>query len=236
MNDQQVSIVVPTASLGDKSLAMLEKCMQSILMQDYEHINVVITDHSIDDEIKDYLDVHWNHQLKILYLKFEEKRGFGVANTNHGINHVPDDHFVAIMCQDNYYFTNNAISTMVSTIQITGTHWCAVGCNHVDDDYKDLNHNHSPRWIPGLSMALGMNRIGGPSVVMVKQCDMRQDEELTYLNDCEWYYRLGMKYGPPALIPTMMVTISMRESAVSSTMDIPQVKWNEQQYVEKKHG
>lgn len=229
--------MIPTASLGENSLTMLEKCMESIRMQDYPHVKVVITDHSVDNEIHDYLHAEkWHDVLDILYVRFEEKRGFGVANTNHGIDHVPDDHFVMIMCQDNYYFSPQAITKMVTIMEQTGAHWCAVGCNHVDDNYNDLNFNHPPRWIPTFDMALGMNLIGSPSVVMVRQNPMRQDEQLTYLNDCEYYYRLARQYGPPALITDMLVTVAMRNTAVSATMDIPTVKAREQTYVQEKHG
>ncbi len=244
MIDQPVSIVVPTASLGEKSLAMLEVCLKSIQMQDYPHINVVVTDHSIDDEIQDYIyksELYdgcptWDLILDIQYLRFNEKRGFGVANTNHGIDHVPDDHFVMIMCQDNYYYSSQAISKMVTIMEHSGAHWCAAGCNHVDDNYNSLNFNHPPKWVSTFEMAMGLNLIGGPSVVMVRQCPMRQDEELTYLNDCEFYYRLGQEYGPPALLPDMLVTISMRDTSVSAGMDIPTVKAREQEYVQNKHG
>lgn len=233
MNLIPVAVCIPTANLGEYSLVYLEECLLSIFMQGYKNIKVYISDHSQDNEIQDYL----MHQgFNIIYERYNQDYGNGAANMNNALDMAPKNTFIKMLFQDDMLHGYNAIHTMVRGMLDRNAYWVGVGCNHVDEIGKDLNHLHPPRWIDDLSMAHGLNLIGSPSVVMFKNCDLRMDTNLHYLNDCEFYYRMGQQYGPPVLINELLVTIRVRAEGLSSKIDIETVRAKESSYLQKKFG
>ena len=242
MINPSVYICIPTANLGEKSLELLEYCLLSIQYQDYPCIQVIISDHSQDQHIQHYLEGKGfiTHErpslLNLSYVRHTEQRGSAAANMNNAIDCVPKGALIKMLFQDDFLKTPDAITLMVRRLQETGARWLAAGCDHIDDDNRDLRHRHLPWWINDSSMAYGKNLIGSPSVVMFHNCDLRMDTQLCYLNDCEFYYRMGLQYGPPALLNKIVVTIRMRADGLSSTLNIDEVKFQESLYLQKKFG
>lgn len=233
----QVSICIPTANLGERSIEYLDCCMQSIDQQDYaDKILIVISDHSQDKDIYDYIKQWPTKRSPISYFRNTKDRGSAVMNMNKAMSLVPEDYLVKMLFQDDMLKTPDAITRMVHHLESTSSHWLGVGCDHIDDNDQDMNYPHPPRWVPDLSMAHGRNLIGSPSVVMFRNCDLRMDPELCYLNDCEFYYRMGQQYGPPALLDDILVTIRMRAQGLSSTLNVGEVKSKESLYLQKKFG
>jgi hypothetical protein len=213
--------------------------LSSIEDQDYPNITVYISDHSQDYEVAEHIVENWldeegKRPFKLNYIRYEENRGSAVANMNHVIDEAPKDSLIKMLFQDDLLRTPDAISLMVTRLEQTGAHWLGVGCNHVDENGKDLRYLHPPRWTSSLHMAHGHNLIGSPSVVMFRNCELRMDPKLCYLNDCEFYYRMGQQYGPPALLNDIVVTIRMRKDGLSSTLDVDEVKARESRYLQKK--
>ncbi len=237
----QVNICIPTANLGKRSLEYLDDCLFSIHNQDYSNITVVISDHSQDEEIAwhivhNWLDENGDRPFKLRYTRYKENYGSAVANLNNTLDQISEVSFVKLLFQDDMLKTPEAISKMVTCLKETGAHWLAVGCDHIDDNNADINYPHPPTWVKGLSMAHGLNRIGSPSVVMFRNCDLRMDPKLCYLNDCEFYYRMGLQYSAPVLLNELLVTIRMRSAGLSSTLDVGTVKARESLYLQKKFG
>ncbi len=237
-----VYICIPTANLGEKSLDLLECCLSSIQDQDYPCIQVVISDHSQDEEIRHHLESNsfltyeLPSRLNLSYRKYTENYGCAAANMNNAIDCVPEGALVKMLFQDDLLKTSDAITLMVARLQETEAHWLGVGCDHIDDNDRDLRYRHLPRWVSDSSMAYGHNLIGSPSVVMFRNCDLRMDTQLRYLNDCEFYYRMGQQYGPPALLNKIVITIRMRAEGLSSTLDVDTIKSQELSYLQKKFG
>lgn len=242
MIDPPVYICIPTANLGTRSLEFLECCLSSIEGQDYPCIKVIISDHSQDEEIRHYLQSNSfltyerPSRLNLDYKKYTQDYGSAASNMNNAIDCVPEGGLIKMLFQDDLLKTSDAITLMVRRLQETGAHWLGAGCDHIDDNDHDLRRRHRPGWITGSSMAYGYNLIGSPSVVMFHNCDLRMDTHLRYLNDCEFYYRMGQEYGPPALLNEIVVTIRMRAEGLSSTLDVDLVKSQESSYLQKKFG
>jgi hypothetical protein len=233
---QLVAVCIPTANLGERSLEYLTACLESIEKQDYPRILIVISDHSEDNEIRDLIMNVWRlRRLPVIYHRNEHGRGNAVINTNQAIDLVPMGSLIKTLFQDDMLCGLNAISLMVARIhESPGAHWLGVGCNHIDEDGNDISYYHAPAWVNHPDMIHGLNPIGSPSVVMFQNCDLRMDPKLRYLNDCEFYYRMGRLYGPPALLHDDVVTVRMRKDGLSSTLDVDAVKNSESLYLRKK--
>lgn len=233
---QLVTVCIPTANLGERSLEYLTACLESIETQDYSRLLIIISDHSEDNEIRDLVMNVWRFRGRpVIYRRNEHGRGNAVINTNKAIDLTPMGSLVKILFQDDMLCGLNAISLMVARLdESPDAHWLGVGCNHIDEDGNDLSYYHAPGWVSNPDMVHGLNPIGSPSVVMFQNCDLRMDPKLRYLNDCEFYYRMGQQYGPPALLHDDVVTIRMRKDGLSSTLDIDKVKADESLYLRKK--
>jgi len=236
----EVNICIPTANLGERSLEYLECCLSSIEDQDYPNITVIISDHSKDDDVSwhlvdNWLDEEGKRPFKLRYTRYYENYGNAVANLNNAIDQASKGSLIKMLFQDDILKTKKAISTMVTCLRETGRRWLGAGCDHIDDNDDDMNHSHLPCWVGDLSLAYGENLIGSPSVVMFQNCDLRMDSNLCYLNDCEFYYRMGKIYGSPALLHEELITIRMRSQGLSSTLDLDKVKMDEIAYLDKKY-
>ena len=68
------SIAIPTYGYGGKGSEFLEFSFNKLKNQTFKNFEVVISDHSIDDTIKDICD-KWSSDLDINYTRNEEGRG-----------------------------------------------------------------------------------------------------------------------------------------------------------------
>jgi len=104
MNDL-ISIVVPVYNMGDS----LEKCVMSILKQDYSNIEIIL----VDDGSKDNSYAVCQNLVKIdkrITAYHTENRGSGPAR-NYGIEHASGKYIYFPDADD--YMSENAISKMV---------------------------------------------------------------------------------------------------------------------------
>jgi hypothetical protein len=114
--------------------------------------------------------------------------------------------------------------------------WAAVGTMHCNEDETDkLHFPHSPRWIDPVKILSGMNTISGPSVILFKNDGDYFDENLGWLNDVEFYYRLFKKFSVPLLIEDKLIVQRLRNEGVSNQLD-SKIKSEESVYVLAKHG
>ena len=68
-----------------------------------------------------------------------------------------------------------------------------------------------------------------------KNDDNYFDEDLCWLNDVEFYYRLYLKYGLPSLLPRQEIVQRLRGDGVSNTLS-NEIKKEERIYVLRKHN
>lgn len=230
-----VSICVPAFELGGRGVSMLTKLFKSVEMQTYKDYEVMVSDHSLSDEILDLCKA-WHSKLpKLAYIKNERNRGSCEANLNNAIEHA-DGKFIKPMLQDDFFLLPDTLETMMQRVKNDKT-WVAVGCLHCREDEVDkLFHPHSPTWIPDRSMALGQNRVGSPSVVLYPNASENRlfDHNLLWLMDCEFYYRLGLEIGAPTCVPNHMVCIRFRHDSISDSQVTDDLRGEEFRYIQAK--
>lgn len=227
-----ISICIPAFELGGRGVSMLTKLFESVEMQTYKDYEVVVSDHTVGDEILD-LCVEWKPKLpSLIYVKNERSRGSCEANLNNAIEHA-NGKLIKPLLQDDFFLKSAALDRLVGVLK-TDTDWSAGGCKHCkEEDTGDLFNPHSPRWIWDRSLALGQNRIGSPSVVLYpKNVKNRYfDENLLYFMDCEFYYRLGLEIGPPKCISDHLHCIRLRHDSISSSEVTDDGKGEEYHYI-----
>lgn len=232
----KLSICIPTTELkySDGTIMgdyMLNHLLKSIEMQTFTDYEIIISDHSPSSIIKDECD-KWGH-LNLTYYKNETGIGSAAKNLNFAITKANGEYIKTIF-QDDYFLTPNALEVIVSNIG--DKNWGAVGTMHCNEDNTNqLYRPHSPRWDDPVKILSGVNTVSGPSVIFFKNDGDYFDENLGWLNDVEFYYRLFKKFGLPLLIEDKLVVQRLRNEGVSNKLN-NKIKEEESIYVLAKHG
>lgn len=147
-------------------------------------------------------------------------------NTNSAIDKSNGD-IIKILYMDDFLAHPNALQNIVDAWS-DSTKWLVTGCNHLPG-----THTHLPTWNDRI--VDGVNTIGSPSVLAIsKNNDVRFDENLTWVLDCDLYQRMKDKYGPPTILNDINVTIGLHDG--QTTMTLPEeIKQKEYQYIHEKH-
>jgi len=234
-----ISILVPTYNLGDNSLLYLEENLSSINSQTYDNIEIVISDNSTDDEVKNFVDnFPFREDIKVSYYRCTRGAGHsGVANTNNAWDKSTGD-YIKSLPQDDKFFSDEAVRLIVDTLETHG--WCAfksICQKDAEDSYYSYEGNF-PRNSPSYPQDLlkGLNYIGGPASVAWRNTELRLDESLRWLNDVDLYYRFWKTWGPHAIIQSEdpLISIRVRQGALSNEIPVEE-KVSEPAFLNQKY-
>ena len=226
-----ISICIPTYEAGGKATYLLEDLIVSIDNQTYKNIEIVISDHSLNNDIEIFLE-KFKH-LRINYYKNESGIGNSSINMNESIKKAKGD-FIKIMHMDDLFYRNDTLEIMVNSIN-DDTKWGAFGFNHlinnvIDDILIPRLYLHPVSKIHSL--------MGCPSISFFRNGnDIFFDENLIILNDFEFYYRLLNRFGNPLIINDICITIRKHNLQVTSILDNYNIKENEEAlYIKNKYN
>ena len=214
----KISICIPTYECNGRGVGFLKKNIEHCLNQSYKDIEIIISDHSKNKDIEDFVSSLNNDKIK--YYRNTEWVGYPAHNTNNAILKSSGD-YIKLMNMDDYMESENTISEMVEEIK-NGKKWVLTSFKHLnyDDDY--FYHDMTPRIEgDGIHLLQGLNYVGCPSVGMIPKEDLF-DTEVLYMIDCELWYRMFKKYGYPGVVKNFNVVIGMGSHSLSS-------QWNSKQ-------
>jgi hypothetical protein len=227
----KISICIPTWEQYGKGVGFLKNNFERILTQTYKNFNVIISDHSKNNDIE-LLCNFYSDKFEIKYFKNENLYGNGPANTNNTIINADGD-IVKIIFQDDFLYQDNALELIVKEFENDECNWLVSGCNHTHDDGQTFSNFMVPHWNDKIVM--GVNTISSPSVLSFRNNNpCLFDEELTMLMDCEMYYQLYIRYGLPKIISDYLITNRIHQHQISSlyNKDI----WSEINYIKNKYN
>lgn len=207
-----LSIAIPVWGIHGKGIDYLETNLSWLANQSFTDFEVIISDHSVDDFIKNYIEL-WSNILNIKYFKHEIGRGSISHNLNNALKHCSGD-YIKILFQDDFLYNELSLETIVSYIKNKDVNWLVTGCAHT----KDMETIFNPM-IPVYHNKIyeGINTISSPSVLTIKNStDMLYfNESLKWLMDVEYYKRCYDKYGLPDIVNNICVI--NRESDIRAT-------------------
>jgi glycosyltransferase involved in cell wall biosynthesis len=211
------SIVIPTWEQHGFGIIFLEQLLQSIRSQTLKDFEIIISDHSISNEIKNL--VFNFSDLNMVYVKNENLRGNSPANLNNGLR-LAKGEIIKIMFQDDFFVNNNSLEMIKNHFDNNSCHWLVNGCCHTTDGIN-LERYMIPSWNDNILE--GVNTISSPSVLSIKNSEISFfDENLTMLMDCDYYYTLFKKHGLPGILPEYLIANRIHKYQISSmyTKDI----------------
>lgn len=221
------SIAIPVWGIQGKGIDYLETNLSWLAHQRFEDFEVVISDHSEDDFIKDYVEL-WTSVLNITYVKYDKGRGIISPNLNNAMRHCKGK-YIKILFQDDFLYNEYSLETIANYIKNKDIDWLVTGCAHT----KDMENMYDPM-VPFYHNRIheGINTISCPTVLTIKNTSDKLyfDETLKWLMDVEYYKRLYIKYGLPDIISDICV-VNRDAEVRATTMITEEEKQNETQKV-----
>lgn len=226
------SIAIPTYGYDGKGVEFLDHNFEILSKQTFKNFEVVISDHSIDDTIKTVCN-KWFGILNIKYFRNEHGRGMISPNMNIAMKRSIGK-WIKVLFQDDFLFDNNSLQIQYDILnENQDIKWLISTFCHSNDG-KAFYRFYNPKFVDNIWD--GTNTLGNPSNLTVLNKDLIYfDEELNWLVDCEYYYRLFLKYGKPTIIAP--VTVVNRTHGTGLTDTTPQsVKDKELKMLIERYG
>jgi len=208
------SIVIPTWEQHGKGVFFLNQLLTSIKEQTFTDFEVIISDHSKNDEIEKLSRTF--PDLNVVYIKNSCNRGNSPANLNTGLRYAKGE-IIKVMFQDDFFIDKYALSMIDKSFEATSRKWLVNG-SCITKDSKHFTDYRIPKWTSELLG--GRNSIGAPSVLsFVNENILFFDEELVMLMDCDYYYSLYRRYGVPCIVENCLVATTSHPYQISETYD-----------------
>lgn len=229
-----VSIAIPTYEMNGKGAEFLNFALTGIYHQTYKNIEVVISDHSLNNDVKNVCDTWSKKGLIVKYLKNEEMRGSSSANINNALKSSTGK-YIKILFQDDFLYCADAIEKTVAAFEKDpNKKWLVSACEHSNDGIH-LYRPFYPKYHNQIH--LGNNTISSPSVLTLLNEDLIYfDSNLIWLMDVEYYKRLYDKFENPIILNEITVVNRTWEMQVTNSIVNQDIKNKELAYVLNKHA
>ena len=223
-----MSIAIPCYEMNGLGVQFLNKCLDSISKQSFKDIEVVVSDHSLNNNILEACNT-WNNFLKIKYIKNLDKRGSSSNNINNCIKNCSGE-LIKILCQDDFLYEKDSIKKIIDNFK---TGWLVSTYIHTYDTFIFVN-KHTPVISNNI---LTCNKIGTHSCLTIENNDVILfDENLIWFMDSEYYKRLYNKYGKPVILDEITMVQTLWRGQVTNTLATEEVRINEYLYLKEKYG
>lgn len=161
-----------------------------------------------------------------------EKKGRMGVTYNSGIQKSKGE-LIKLMGMDDYFFDPSALGDIVEAFDaIPEAWWMAAPCLH--DNGQRLFRPHTPSWNEHLYQ--GYNTVGGFACISIRNKDVPLiDEDLDWVVDIDWYWRIYQQHGLPYVPQGTNVVIGIGEHQTTNTLSDEQ-KLREHKLTNERYG
>lgn len=227
-----VSICIPTYEMKGMGVKFLQQSFDILAEQTFKDFDIVISDHSQDDNIKNLCD-EYQGELEINYFKNTENRGSSSANLNNAIRQATG-RLIKILFQDDFLFNEKSLEETIKGFDLDKDVWLVSACEHSRDG-QTFERPFYPKY--NNKIHLGKNTLSSPSTLTIKnETPLLFDEKLLWLMDCDYYRRLYDKFGSPKILNAITVVNRSGEHQVTKVLATRKVRNQERDYMINKFG
>lgn len=231
----KVSVAIPTFEYYGRGVEVLDDMLRTISYQTLKDVEVVISDHSKNDDILDYCNKN-EYNLNINYFHNENNRGNPALNTNNAIDRCTGE-IIKVFQQDDFFFDTEALEIMYREMTQSSEKWFVCGAIHTRDDGNSFYHPMLPRWDDKIILEDQHNFIGGVSVLSIKnEVKTRFDQNVKMLLDVDFYYNTMLNYGMPILYQDILIANRVRDTDTLMSEISESDVIREFEYCHKKYG
>jgi glycosyltransferase involved in cell wall biosynthesis len=204
-----ISICIPAY----KKPQYVVRCLESIIKQDYKSVEIIISDDSPGEDIKQVIQPYAN-SLNIQYFHNQPAMG-SPRNWNAALDKGKGE-YVLLLHQDDWFHDPAALSTFADAFNEKDVDFVFCQNTAIDEQGNKTILQAIPRLLHTLSEKpdhlLLAQVIGPPSNAMIKRTvDIRYDERFIWLVDVDYYSRMlkaGYRYH---YIERHLVSIGLHE-------------------------
>jgi glycosyltransferase involved in cell wall biosynthesis len=228
-----VSICIPTY----KRISYLKRLLESIVIQTCKDYEVIITDDSDNDSVKDLLK-EYESRLPIRYYKNEHALGTP-ANWNRAISKAKGS-WIKLMHDDDWFSTPESLAGFVKFAD--NDHPFIFSAYYTVSETSGRKHHKLSEFKntiirePGVLFA--KNVIGPPSTTLIhKDISESYDERLKWRVDIEFYMRVLKQTKHYTYIDAPLINVGLNESQVTqSAINNPGIELPEGWLLLKEYG
>lgn len=230
-----ISICVPAY----KRVSYLRRLLDSIVAQTFNDFEVIITDDSDDNSVKELADFYSN-RLNLFYYKNLKTLGTP-ANWNACIA-VAKGQWIKLMHDDDWFAEKNSLEKFAEKTNSSPKFIFSAYQNIYESGAQAKKIEMSSAWkkriVTDPTTIFARNVIGPPSVTLVhKSIQLKYDEHLKWRVDQEFYIRLLNTEKNFIYISAALINIGVSSSQVTQrTMYNPTVELPEGLIMLQKHG
>lgn len=189
------------------------RCLESILKQDYQTVEVIISDDSPDEDIKHAIQPY-KDKLKIAYHHNRPSLG-SPQNWNAALDKGSGE-YLLLLHQDDWFHSTYALSSFLNALEQHKADFVFCQNTAIDEKGNKIILQAIPSLLKEMSAKpnhlLLAQVIGPPSNTMLKRIiDIRYDERLIWLVDVDYYSRILKKGYRYHYIPEHLVSIGMHD-------------------------
>jgi glycosyltransferase involved in cell wall biosynthesis len=209
MPEPLISICIPAY----KKPHYVVRCLESILKQDHKQVEVIISDDSPGEDIKQAIQAY-NNRLIIHYFHNQPALG-SPKNWNAALDKASGE-YLLLLHQDDWLESPQALSIFLSTIESQKVDFVFCRNTAIDEEGRITVLQAIPRLLTDMAkkpdQLLLAQVIGPPSNTMLKRTvPIRYDERFIWLVDVDYYNRIlkaGYRYH---YIDKHLVSIGLHE-------------------------
>lgn len=214
-----ISVCIPAFEQYGYGSQTLTECLESVINQEGE-FEIIVADNSDSDIIRKVCD-----RYPVAYYH-NPKKGIS-ANTNFAISKAGCKN-IKVLYQDDKLLTNTALQDFSFALLFNG--WVA-SAGRAMNEHSRLGRFTFPKWTG--KQIFEKNTIGMPSVTAWRANNLKFDNSLKTLLDCDMYYQITELYGQPGIIKKQLVGSRYWDGSTSRKQG--NLSEQEMPYIKKKY-
>lgn len=177
----------------------LKESLDILTTQTFKDFDVVISDYSVTDVIKEVCDAYTG-KLDIKYFRNTDHDQVSKmsANSNNVLRHATGK-IIKLLFQDDFLYNEHALEHIAKNFDLGKDHWLVTACEHSRDG-KTFYRPFYPRYNDKIH--LGRNTISSPSVLALKNDSslLFFHTKMKWFMDVEYYKRCYNAFGLPKIV------------------------------------
>lgn len=232
---KKLSIIIPCYEMYGMGCVFLDFLFQSLKNQTFKNFNIIVSDNSLNDDIKNLCQSNLL-ELDIIYLdNSKQTKKTSSTNLNYALNFVDKKIlYIKFLFQDDFLYDTLSLQYTFDEFELNpDKSWLISSCCHYSD--KMGIHNFMEPYFYDKIYLGEPNSISSPSVLTIRNKDViKFDENLQWLMDVDYYKMLHLKFGDPIILKKTTCVNRLWENKVDNILST-EIKSFEINYVKNKY-
>lgn len=190
----KISVAIPVYEAHGSGWLYLSELLNSIWKQTEKDVEIVISDQSLDQNIKNICD-YYSSFLNLKYVCGRHLKRSNSPNANNAIKNCSSE-IIKVIFQDDFFVMENALQEIIKAFESNTVNWLVSGCFHCSNIHF-LQRPFLPSY--NENIIRGINTISSPSVLSFRGKHYF-DDCLIMMMDCDMYTNLYKLYGDPFIL------------------------------------